>query len=45
MDFSLTDEQRMIQEMARDFATEVLAPAAPIIDQTEEYPFENCRQM
>jgi len=31
--------------MARDFATEVLAPAAPIIDETEEYPFENCRQM
>jgi len=45
VDFSLSDEQRMIQEMARDFATEVLAPAAPIIDQTEEYPFENCRQM
>ena len=45
MDFSLAEEQRMIQEMARDFATEVLAPVAPIIDQTEEYPFENCRQM
>ncbi len=45
MDFALTDEQRMIQELARDFATEVLAPAAPIIDQTEEYPFENCRRM
>ncbi len=45
MDFNLTDEQRMIQQLARDFATEVLAPAAPIIDQTEEYPFENCRRM
>jgi alkylation response protein AidB-like acyl-CoA dehydrogenase len=45
MDFTLTDEQRMIQELARDFATEVLAPAAPVIDQTEEYPFENCRRM
>ncbi len=45
MDFALTDEQRMIQELARDFATEVLAPAAPIIDQTEEYPLENCRRM
>jgi butyryl-CoA dehydrogenase len=45
MDFSLTDEQRMIKEMASDFATEVLAPAASIIDQTEEYPFENCREM
>jgi butyryl-CoA dehydrogenase len=45
MDFNLTDEQRMIQELARDFATEVLAPAAPIIDQNEEYPFDNCRRM
>jgi alkylation response protein AidB-like acyl-CoA dehydrogenase len=45
MDFSLSDEQRMIQEMARDFAMEVLAPAAPVIDQTEEYPLENCRRM
>lgn len=45
MNFNLTDEQRMIQELARDFATDVLAPAAPIIDQTEEYPFENCRKM
>jgi butyryl-CoA dehydrogenase len=45
MDFNLTDTQRMIQELARDFAQEVLAPAAPIIDQTEEYPFENCGRM
>jgi butyryl-CoA dehydrogenase len=45
MDFALTDEQRMIQELARDFAAEVLAPAAPIIDQTKEYPLENCRRM
>ena len=45
MNFNLTDEQRMIQELARDFASDVLAPAAPIIDQTEEYPFENCRKM
>ncbi|MDH4207371.1 MAG: acyl-CoA dehydrogenase [Anaerolineae bacterium] len=45
MDFHLTDTQQMIQALARDFATEVLAPAAPIIDRTEEYPFENCRKM
>ena len=45
MNLNLTDEQSMIQELARDFATQVLAPAAPIIDQTEEYPFENCRKM
>ena len=45
MQFKLTEEQRMIQEMARDFATEVLAPVAPVIDQTEEYPLANCRQM
>ena len=45
MNFNLSDEQRMIQELAAEFATEVLAPAAPEIDQTEEYPFENCRKM
>jgi butyryl-CoA dehydrogenase len=45
MNFNLTDEQRMIKELASEFATEVLAPAAPVIDQTEEYPFENCRKM
>lgn len=45
MDFNLTDTQRMIQDLARDFAAQVLAPAAPVIDQTEEYPFENCRKM
>jgi len=45
MNFNLTDEQRMIKELAREFSQEVLAPAAPVLDQTEEYPFENCRKM
>ncbi len=45
MDFEFTDEQRMIRDMARQFATEVLAPQAPLIDETEEYPFETLRQM
>lgn len=45
MDFELTDEQRMIRDMAREFATEVLAPQAALIDETEEYPFETLKRM
>lgn len=45
MDFELTDEQRMIRDMARQFASEVLAPQAAIIDEREEYPFETLKQM
>jgi alkylation response protein AidB-like acyl-CoA dehydrogenase len=33
MDFALTEEQQMIQEAARDFANEVLAPLAEKADQ------------
>jgi butyryl-CoA dehydrogenase len=45
MDFDLTDEQRMIRDMAREFASEILAPQAALIDETEEYPFETLKQM
>ncbi len=45
MDFELTEEQKMIRDMARDFATEVVAPRAAEIDQTEEYPMDTLRQM
>ncbi|MBI2845850.1 MAG: acyl-CoA dehydrogenase [Chloroflexi bacterium] len=45
MDFELTEEQRMIRDLARDFATEVLAPQAAHFDETEEYPQENLKKM
>ena len=37
MDFSLTEEQKLIQQTARDFANEKLAPLAAEYDRTEEF--------
>lgn len=37
--FSLTDEQKALQELARDFARNEVAPIAPQLDRTGEYPF------
>ena len=34
MDLSLTEEQRMIQAMARDFAQSEVAPKAKELDKT-----------
>ncbi len=38
MDFSLNDEQQMIQKLARDFAQRELAPAAAELDEKAEFP-------
>ncbi len=38
MDFSLTDEQRQIQELVADFVDEEIAPRAAEIDETDEFP-------
>jgi alkylation response protein AidB-like acyl-CoA dehydrogenase len=38
MDFDLTEEQRMIQDAARDFAADVVAPGAAERDRTGEFP-------
>ncbi|QKS70721.1 acyl-CoA dehydrogenase family protein [Paenalkalicoccus suaedae] len=40
MDFSLTKEQRMVQEMVRDFAKKEIEPLADEIDQKERFPEE-----
>ncbi|MCF8064502.1 MAG: acyl-CoA dehydrogenase [Desulfarculaceae bacterium] len=45
MAFALTEEQVMIQTMARDFAREVLLPTASERDRTHEFPRENLLQM
>lgn len=45
MNFDLTDEQRMIREMARDFAREVIAPRAEEMERTGEYPYDIIEQM
>lgn len=38
MDFELTDEQRMIRDLARNFARKEIAPAAAAFDREEAFP-------
>jgi len=40
MDYFLTEEQKMIQEMARKIAREKVAPIAAKLDETGEFPWE-----
>ncbi|MDD4894115.1 MAG: acyl-CoA dehydrogenase family protein [Candidatus Omnitrophica bacterium] len=40
MDYLLTDEQKMIQELACKIAVEKIRPVAAKYDQTEDYPWE-----
>lgn len=43
--FKLNDEQRMIQNMVREFSRKVVAATAAERDRTKEFPAENFRQM
>lgn len=45
MDFELTDEQRMFQETARQFAEKELAPIAARVDELGQFPQESIRKM
>ncbi|MBW1704866.1 MAG: acyl-CoA dehydrogenase [Deltaproteobacteria bacterium] len=45
MAYELTEEQRMIRAMVREFAREVLLPTAAERDKTKEFPGENIRKM
>jgi len=45
MDLELTDEQRMIQDVARDFAEKELRPIAGVIDREARFPRETVRRM
>ena len=42
--FSLTDEQKMIQKLARDFARNEIAPVAEEYDKSQEYPWPVVRK-
>jgi acyl-CoA dehydrogenase len=44
LDFQLSDEQRMIRDMARDFAVNEILPVAEHYDQTDEYPWPVIRK-
>ena len=45
MDFALTEEQGMVQTMARDFADSQVAPLAAEIDREHRHPAELVKQM
>ena len=45
MDFELTEEQKAIRDLARDFAQKEIAPLAAKIDETGEFPRETVKKM
>ena len=45
VDFKLTDDQRMIRDMVRDFAQSEIAPVATEIDRTGAFPVEILAKM
>jgi alkylation response protein AidB-like acyl-CoA dehydrogenase len=45
MDLDLTDEQKMIRDMARNFADEVIAPRSGEMESTGAYPYDIIAQM
>jgi len=45
MDFTLSEEQKMLQTTIRDFATNKLAPVADELEQAQEFPRNNFKMM
>jgi len=45
MDFSLTEDQKMIRRTIRDFAEKEIKSIAKIIDKSSEFPMENVKKM
>src|ERR671934_433187 len=45
MDFGLTDEQRLLRDTVRDFASQEVAPVAEELDRTKSFPYEIVRKM
>jgi alkylation response protein AidB-like acyl-CoA dehydrogenase len=45
MDFSLSEEQKMLKTTLRDFATKELEPVAAKVDETSAYPAEQVKKM
>ncbi len=45
MNFDLTENQKLIQDMMRKFAKEELEPKAAEIDKSGEYPIENIKKL
>jgi alkylation response protein AidB-like acyl-CoA dehydrogenase len=45
MNFELTDAQRMLRDMVRDFAEKEIKPRAAEIDRTDEFPWDLWKRM
>ena len=45
MQFEFNEQQRMIRDMARDFAAREIAPIAAAIDEEERFPTEVVKKM
>jgi alkylation response protein AidB-like acyl-CoA dehydrogenase len=45
MNLELTDEHKLIQETARDFAQNEIAPVAAELDERGEFPYETIKKM
>ncbi len=45
MDFLLNEEERMMQDMVRSFATKEVAPRAAQMDATGEFPVDLVKKM
>jgi len=45
MDFKLTEEQKMIRDMVKQFTEEHIAPIAAKTDETGEFPMETMKKM
>jgi acyl-CoA dehydrogenase len=44
IDFSLSDDQKQLEAVAREFARDVIAPKARAHDDSGEFPLDICRQ-
>ncbi|OGO22711.1 MAG: hypothetical protein A2144_06695 [Chloroflexi bacterium RBG_16_50_9] len=45
MDFSLSEQEKMLQSLAREFATKVVQPQAAEIDRSGQFPFDLAREI
>src|SRR5437763_9127781 len=45
MNFDLSEEQRAVRDLCREFAREVVAPAADELDREHRFPYDIVRQM
>jgi butyryl-CoA dehydrogenase len=45
LDFTFSDEQLAVRDLCREFATEVVAPAAELHDREHSFPYDIVRQM